>query len=61
MIQNPIINEKLIEKCGDDKIMFSFITDLMNNESEGKHFSKYYKAEIEKNSIKHKQIGGNKK
>ena len=50
MIQNPLIIEKIAEKTKDNDAMYCFIESIMTNESEGKQFSKFFKAEIEKYS-----------
>lgn len=48
MIQNPTILKKLEEKTEQDAVMRDFIRDVMNNESEGKQFSKFYKKMMAK-------------
>lgn len=46
MIQNPTILEKLRKKTSQDTVMYNFICKIMNNEAEGKQYSKYYKNAI---------------
>lgn len=50
MIQNPTILKKLEEKTAQDVVMRTFVLDIMNNESEGKQFSKFYKKALLKSS-----------
>ncbi|MDP4152573.1 MAG: hypothetical protein Q8865_03905 [Bacillota bacterium] len=61
MIQNPIILEKLESKTAGDVIMYDFLVAIMTNESEGKQYSKFYSAEVEKGAKKREQIGGDNK
>lgn len=46
MIQNKTILEKLESKTKSDFAMKTFIEDIFNRESEGKHFTNYYKDQI---------------
>lgn len=50
MIQNKKIIEKLDEKTSGDDVMKSFIMDIFERESEGKHFQNYYREQISKKS-----------
>lgn len=48
MIQNPTILEKLKKKTVGDPQMFDFLSSILENESEGKQYSKFFKTQIEK-------------
>lgn len=58
MIQNKAILEKLKEKTANDDVMNEFIVAILENESEGKQYTKFFQGEIEKGIDKRKQIGG---
>ncbi len=46
MIQNPKIIEKLDAKTLGDSHLRDFILQILENESEGKQYSKFYAAKI---------------
>jgi len=46
MIQNTEIFEKLHEKTSGDDVLKTFITNLLEIESEGKNYRKHYDNEI---------------
>lgn len=46
MIKNPIIIDKLSQKTKDDPDMRGFISDILERESEGKQYKKFYSAQI---------------
>lgn len=46
MIKNPIIIDKLGQKTKDDPDMRRFVTDILDRESEGKQYKKFYSAQI---------------
>lgn len=57
MIKNPIIIEKLNQKTKGDPDMRGFICDILDRESEGKQYKKFYTAQIKnlsKRSMKKK-------
>lgn len=58
MIKNVAITEKLKQKTNGDKIMYDFITSLLENEAKGKNYKKYLDSEIT-NALE-KRKGGEK-
>lgn len=58
MIQNPLILEKLKEKTLGDEAMHEFILSIMTNESNGKQYAKFFRAEVEKYSKLREEKGG---
>jgi len=47
MIQNPTILQKIDEKANGDTVMKEFLQAIIENESDGKQYSKYFKSLIE--------------
>ena len=46
MIKNPIIVEKVEQKTKNDPDMRQFIRDILEKESDGKHYRKFYTSQI---------------
>lgn len=48
MIQNKKITEKVAQKTLTDVQLREFINNILERESEGKHFREYYREQIAK-------------
>lgn len=58
MIKNQIIVDKLAAKTKGDPDMRGFISDILERESEGKHYSKFYSQQIKTLAKRTKDKGG---
>jgi predicted enzyme related to lactoylglutathione lyase len=60
MIKNQIIVDKLTIKTKGDPDMRGFISDILERESEGKHYTKFYSQQIKALAKRAKNKGGSK-
>ena len=60
MIKNQIIVDKLTIKTKGDPDMRGFISDILERESEGKHYKKFYSQQIKALTKRAKNKGGRK-
>lgn len=60
MIKNQIIIDKLTAKTKGDPDMRGFISDVLERESEGKHYKKFYTQQIKTLAKRANKKGGSK-